>query len=89
MTGCTGVPPVPVGTVVEYRGRRYKVIEHQDPQDHPYRDRLPSPLTPHYPDGVAYTLWPVGVPRKFGNRHCMKAWVRRTSFRVVEGEGTP
>jgi hypothetical protein len=81
-----GDPPVPVGSIVDYedRGGRYRIVDHYAPEDHPYRHRLPDDLTPHYPDGVAYYLWPEGVAVKFGNRDQSVGWVRRTSFRVIE-----
>lgn len=37
-----------------------------------------------YPDGKVYCIWPVDVPRKFGNRNHMTGWVRRESLRVHE-----
>lgn len=77
-----GDTPVPVGTVVAYEGRRYTVEEHGDPENHPW----PPPgtdFTVAYPDGTAYVLWPVGVARKFGNRHLSRVWVRRTSFSLT------
>ena len=39
-------------------------------------------MNAYYPDGVAYDLWPLGVPRRFGNRDQGVYYVRRTSFRV-------
>ncbi|MFD7835652.1 hypothetical protein [Streptomyces sp. NPDC059761] len=71
-----GDAPVPVGVVVEFRGRDYEVEEHITP-----RPSTPDPKE-NYPDGVAYVLWPVGVAKKFGNRDQSVVQVRRTSFRV-------
>lgn len=84
-----GDPPVPVGAIVNYTGSqrhgRYEVIDHRDPAEHP--DHLSEDeLRELCPDGVAYDLWPVGLPRKFGNREQAVLHARRTSFCV---ESTP
>lgn len=79
---------VPNGTKVRYHGSldymhgEYTVVG-------PYDLTLRSDLTPekraeHYPDGVAYELWPVGVPIKFGNRDQALYSVRRQSFTVID-----
>ena len=75
-------PPVPVGSVVHYFGSwgdgQYEVDEHRTPLL-PYAD-----AASHYPDGVAYVLFPVGKRRTFGNVRDMSVVnVRRRSFRVV------
>lgn len=81
-----GSLPVPVGAVVEYFGShaqgRYEITSHQHLQAHPHKEEGESWSTA-YPDGVAYDIWPVGVPRRFGNRDRAVYWVRRTSFRVI------
>lgn len=84
----SGDEPVPVGAVVKYSGvwdlevRDYLVTEHADPQNHPNPPAASyMTLEEAYADGVAYHLWPVGVPQKFGNRDQGVSWVRRTSFR--------
>jgi hypothetical protein len=79
-----GDDPVPVGTTVEYFGSlspgRYTVTAHTEPTAHPFQPQ--EALEGAYPDGVAYELWPVGVPHKLGNIHLSANFVRRTSFRV-------
>jgi hypothetical protein len=77
-----GDAPLPVGTVVEYRGRAFDVTEHEAP-----REGTPDPEV-NYPDGVAYVLWPVGVERKFGNRGQSFSQVRRRSLRVKPEEAS-
>jgi hypothetical protein len=75
-----GDPPVPNGTIVNYFGRLrhgvYEIIAYTEARNFPER----------CPDGVAYDLWPVGVPRKFGNRGRAVYNVRRTSFAIVREE---
>lgn len=86
-----GDEPVPVGTTVRYEGGYYTVEAHGNPQDrsghYPPRPPVPS-LEEAYPDGVAYVLWPVTVPRKMDNGHFGRSFVRRTSFTVVSTGGT-
>ncbi|MFE2934926.1 hypothetical protein [Streptomyces sp. NPDC059278] len=77
-----GDAPVPVGAVVQYFGRSqrpglYTVTEHHAPAP-----AAPDPEV-HYPDGVAYGLWPLGVPEGFGNRDRAVCQVRRRSFVVA------
>lgn len=83
-----GDDPVPMGTLVEYFGSqgrgRYKIVEVHDPGDHPYRMYHDGDTDAYYPDGVAYDIWPVGVPHKFGNRDQGVYFVRRSSFRIYE-----
>lgn len=80
-----GDEPVPVGTLVFYQGSLkpgvYEVILHVPASDRP---APPPPLTREevYPDGVAYSLWPVGVANKRGNGHLGINAARRTSFRI-------
>lgn len=73
--------PVPVGAHVKYNCTEYEVTAHQSPEDHPYHGNDFRDLA--YPDGVAYSLWPVGLAQKFGNRGSSFNFVRRTSFIVV------
>lgn len=80
-----GDPPVQVGTLVHYQGARYRVEEHRSPSDHPNPPPVPA-LAEAYPDGVAYFLWPEGMPRKMGNAAYSRVYVRRTSFWVVRDE---
>lgn len=87
----SGDDPVEVGTLVDYfasQGHgRYRVTDVHDPGDHPYRMYHSGNMAAYYPDGVAYDIWPVGVPRKFGNRDQGAYYVRRTSFRIYrEGD---
>jgi hypothetical protein len=74
-----GDAPVLVGTVVRYGQRKiqtlYRITEILEPYPCPDQEI-------HYPDGVAYALWPAGVPHKFGNRHLSVYNVRRTSFTI-------
>lgn len=75
-----GDPPVRKDVEVEYRDSRWQVEDHMPPPDD-----VPDPDV-HYPDGVAYILWPLGVPKKFGNRDQSMMRVRRRSFRIIRGE---
>lgn len=78
--------PIPVGAIVDYRGSlrhgRYVVTAHEDP-------KTLFPVSQHYliadsyPDGVAYQIWPEGMPQKFGNREHMAYRVRRKSLTLV------
>lgn len=83
-----GDPPVPLGTEVEYFGSqahgRYTVEQWLNPSNHPDYLKPGFDADEAYPDGVAYCLWPVGVPRKFGNRGQSGLYVKRRSFRVEE-----
>lgn len=82
-------PPIPIGTVVDYHGslstgsdRKYVVTDHDNPQDLFPEDQWKL-LAEAYPDGVAYTIWPEGMERRFGNRAYMVFRVRRTSLEVA------
>lgn len=69
--------PVPIGTIVEYRGRDYEIIDHQKP-----RKGTPDPEL-NYPDGVAYVVHRADKPAKLDS----PGWVvqvRRRSFRVKD-----
>ena len=92
-----GDEPVEIGAIVEYfgshRAGRYEITGHRSPESRLLMGPAVSPelLRSAYPkvaytDGVAYDLWPVGVPIKFGHRGDAVYWVRRTSFRRVEEE---
>lgn len=86
-----GDEPVPAGTWVFYQGSVaapgvYEVEGHMEPHLKPDWGLQTIPLNEAYPDGVAYALWPVGVARKFHNRHLSVLWARRTSFRINIGE---
>lgn len=98
-----GDPPLPVGTEVEYhhdyQHRVWKVTAHTDPADHrdlrylqakhpDAAEELEVEFVENYPDGVAYSIYPVGLPRKFGFRHLDIRSVKRTSLRVItKGNG--
>lgn len=76
--------PIPVGSVVFYCGshspdwdRRYVVTAHEKP-----REGISDPEV-NYPDGVAYTIWPEGMPRKFGLREHMISQVRGQSLELA------
>lgn len=79
--------PVPLGMEVYYFGSQrhglYEVACHLAPEDHPDVSNARGALYESYPDGVAYELWPVGLPKKLGNRHLGVYFARRTSFRVA------
>lgn len=79
-----GDAPVSLGVHVRYNATEYEVTAHQEPADHPQLGYLED-LDLAYPDGVAYSLWPVGLAKKFGNRASSFNFVRRTSFTVVRG----
>jgi hypothetical protein len=76
-----GSTPLTVGTVVDYHGShkhgRYVITGHEAP-----RPDVPEPAV-NYPDGVAYIIWPEGMPQKFGLRHHMVSQVRRQSLTPV------
>lgn len=80
--------PLPLETLVRYDGSLeghdglYRVWGHQDPIN--LHGCSPEELAKYFPDGVAYTLWPEGVPRKFGLRHLAPYNIRRKSLTVVE-----
>lgn len=80
-----GNEAVPIGTVVEYHGSMgrgtYTITDHAVPVN---RGVTESELEAAYPDGVAYELWPLGVKRKFDNRHLARYNVRRGSFTATE-----
>jgi hypothetical protein len=86
--------PYAVGTHVEYHGSKqdyhgivYEITGHYD-------IRLTRPdvlahygeefVTQKYPDGCAYSLWPVGVSMKLDDRHLSLNSVRRESITPVE-----
>lgn len=80
-----GEEPVPVGSIVNYFGScthgEYTVISHAEPEN--TARVLDEDMPTYFPDGVAYELWPTGVPRRFGNRDKLVRNVRRLSFRVL------
>jgi hypothetical protein len=86
--------PIPVGTLVEYKGswqQAYVVTGHQapvadlfSPREQEIMQEEGLSLADAYPDGVAYEIWPEGMPRKFGNRMYMVSRVRRGSLTVKE-----
>lgn len=80
-----GDAPVPVGTWVFYQGSRrpgvYEITGHMNPELYPdFPDGYSRSEV--YPDGKAYSLWPVGVRPRPGNGHLGVLWARRTSFRI-------
>lgn len=91
--------PIPVGAIVDYHGSirsyhgRYEVTQHnpmdvvkQLRPDIGYRkgDDTDAFLAESYPDGVSYDLWPVGVPKKFGEREKALYGARRESITQVQ-----
>jgi hypothetical protein len=87
-----GDPPLEKGTVVDYFGSQkngiYTIADREDASKRPPKGSMPTepPLEVAYPDGHAYYLWPVGLPRKLGFRHYAVDGVRRTSLRVLTPE---
>jgi hypothetical protein len=85
------VTPIPVGTVVTYHGslscdpdKRYVITAHCNPQEMFPEDfwaKYAQELSDAYPDGVAYTIWPEGMPQEFGLREYMVYRVRRGSLK--------
>lgn len=79
---------VPVGTKVRYHGSvdylhgEYEVEGYCEVSER--GDLTPEQVTEHWPDGVSYELWPVGMPRKFGLRENALYFVRRSSFTVLD-----
>lgn len=73
--------PYGIGIKVRYHGSHadrhgvYEIVGHRD-------NRLGVPVSeiPEYTDGVAYDLWPVGVPHKFGNYDRALYFARRDSL---------
>lgn len=75
--------PIPVGTLVDYHhGGRYTVTAHHCPHDLFPRNEWDE-VKDHYPDGVAYEIWPEGMEIKFGNRQYSVYRVRRSSLTVI------
>lgn len=79
--------PIPVGTLVDYHGSqqhgRYVIISHHCPHDLFPRSEWDE-VAQYYPDGVAYTILPEGVPCKFGEIRNKSVYrVRRCSLTVV------
>lgn len=76
--------PIPVGSVVQYRGSHthgeYVVVAHRDPAGPLFPPLSPEILADAYPDGVAYEIWLRSVLRRFGNRMYMVTRVRRRSL---------
>jgi hypothetical protein len=88
--------PIPLGTVVIRisDGKRYVVDGHEDPWKEFSLQELAKMgedpggvLAEEYPDGVAYTIFPEGMSRKFGNRDYSVYRVRRKSLTVVNDAG--
>ncbi len=77
-----GDAPVPVHTRVVYRGSTFEVVGHGQP-----REGTPDPET-HYPDGVAYELHDVSLPKKPDSGGWAQQ-VRRRSFFRAEPQKPP
>ncbi len=90
---------VPVGTIVSYHGsvitsyKLYVINGYHDVLAE--RSTGPDALPPdviagHWPDNLAYSLFPAGVPYKFGNvRDLTIRYVRRQSFDVLRAPDAP
>lgn len=83
--------PLPVETLVEYHGSltgahgRYRVSRHEQPVNaHDFRALSPEEIDQYYSDGVAYALWPDGVPWRWGERDRELNNVRRASITAVD-----
>ena len=81
--------PVPVETVVLYHEKPYVITGHQDPsmlfteREREIIESAHMTLAEAYPDGVAYAIFPVGMPWKVGNiRNYGIHRVRRGSLQV-------
>lgn len=81
---------IPVGALVDYHGGithmhgRYEVVGHSDMEARAMQVGLTSEeMDLHYPDGVGYELWPVGVEKRFGNRDQSLHFVRPVSVTEV------
>lgn len=81
---------LPIGTLVDYHGSvtymhgQYEVEDYSDMEFQ--RAQLGDKFKQYYPDGFAYHLWPVGVPKQFRNRYCALYFVRPESVTVVSSE---
>lgn len=73
--------PYPVGTIVDYHGS----LDYMHGLYEIERIGTPRPgREADYEDGAGYVLWPVGVPKKFGNREESLYFVRRQSITPVK-----
>src|ERR1700722_141829 len=83
---------IPVNTKVQYHGSEttrhgeYIIRAYTDPEI--LRSiKGDAVVDKYYPDEIAYILWPVGLPHKFGERYNGVLYdVRRQFFTVVEDE---
>jgi hypothetical protein len=83
---------LPVGTRVRYHGGagaagEYIIQGYDDPAQHRPRRLRADLIAEAYPGGIAYQLWPPGVPVKFANRNQAVYFVRRASFDVIGQPG--
>jgi hypothetical protein len=82
---------LPLGTLVEYTGShrngRYVIRAYSDLSER--KDLPPEAVAEGYPDGIAYDLWPPGVPVKFGNRDQAVYFVRPANVTAVTGGEAP
>jgi hypothetical protein len=78
---------IPVGSRVRYHGSisrmhgAYLVTGYSDLSLR--KDLSQEQISEHWPDGVAYDLWPEGVPEKFCNRDRALYYIHRRSFTVL------
>lgn len=79
---------VPAGTLVRYHGSltsHHGLHRVTGLSDLSTRTDLPAEkVAKHWPDGVAYDLWPDDIPRKFSFRERAVFFVHRDSFTVVD-----
>ena len=78
--------PVPLNSPVMYHGSQthmhgeYTIMSYGEPLTW----LNPGQAEQYYPDGVSYTLWPVGVPVKMGLSDRSLFRVRRESITVIQ-----
>lgn len=81
------VPPLEVGTLVDYRGSHgaaygpYRIEKVDTPVQLP--GVTDEEFAEAYPEGIAYMLWPEGVPHKWGLRYLSIVNVRPSSVTAV------
>jgi hypothetical protein len=81
---------IPIGTHVKYHGSctdrhgEYRITAYSDfgVREHIF---TPEVIAEHFPSGIAYDLWPIGVPHKFCERDKAIFFVRRESITPIEG----
>lgn len=86
------LPPLPVGTHVNYYGSKryyhgqYEITATVDAAGLAASGRS---IDDYFLDHTGYELWPLGVPRKFGNSEQSLSYVRRGSIAPIEKKLDP